>query len=332
MLNIVISLSGDFIATLEEKDSGSDSQCWIRVYLNWRADLSSQPMRASIAGHMTSLRHVDDDKSRFEVVELPLKGNPQCITVDPTNGAIAIGLETTLLVYGFCTKTVAETNIQYRDIKCLLELQFSFEVLQVAFVEDYLAVSSQNEVQVVMFKMPLRPAPDIADCTGSSVAKLRGDDTSKTGQSQGATAINGLLAFENRTTYTPSPSQSSHSSQSSNGPGCAIDPANNYIIEDEHFVQWTFDDTTDVTIAMTKKTKSSKMASVAAASAHALKTIMLKGLATVQGKKHQPGRRQENGELLGPVDNPLDCPVTVEYEGKPRGRTRDPPQKKNIYR
>lgn len=75
ILPMCVCFSDNFIATLEEKPSKFGTQGYVRVYLNWMADLTQHPMRARMAGHITSLRHDDgNDTPRFEVIELPLKG------------------------------------------------------------------------------------------------------------------------------------------------------------------------------------------------------------------------------------------------------------------
>lgn len=298
----------------------SGSQTAVRVYLNWRTDLSTQPMRALIAGHMTSLRHTDGDGTRFEVVEIPLKGNPKCLSVDKTFGAIAIGIGHNVLVYGFCTKVEADTKAQHKDIKCLLDLEFSFDIHHLAIMEDYIAVCSESEVQVVMLKSPTCPGPSFEDCTGKSRAGSLGqanatqEKNNTASSSNHDTPVRELVGFENRSNYTPSPSQTSQSSGASVECGTGGRKADGLIFDDEHFVNWRFDDSED-TIAVPTQQRSTKISSVAAASAHALRTIMLKGIATVQGKKQKAVRLPNNGELLGPVDNPIDCPVSVEYEG-----------------
>ncbi len=68
-------------------------------------------------GHSASIRHSDDEpetEARFEMIEIPLKGDPTCIAIGPSLGGIGVGMGDCLLIYGYVMKAVAGTDFTYR--------------------------------------------------------------------------------------------------------------------------------------------------------------------------------------------------------------------------
>ena len=311
---------------MEEKPSITGSQRWVRVYIHWRSDLSQQPMRVSIAGHMTSLRHNDEQSRRFEAIEIPLKANPKCICVDATFGNVGIGLGTSLLIYGFCTKTVAETKIRHRDIKCLLHLEFKFKIHQVALCEDYLACSSSRELQVVKLKNTICPGPDVGDCPGVSTNKRPGTPRVNQRQesSSGSLSLNKPSNFSDLPVFRsrePYPSSSTQQGKPT--------PTSLVIVEEATTTYKAGDnkecpdnpilDKREDKVDAPEGEKVSSIGPVPNVSGKSLKVfkrIMRKGRVTLQGRATTSEMLRDTGEILGPFDNPVDCPVSVEYEGK----------------
>ena len=151
----------DYIATLESSGSSEGS---VQVYLNWRADLSQNPMRARVGRWTwTSMRQCErEGDKRMEVVAIPLKHRARCIGIDGSTGNLAIGVGSGVLVYALCCKIAGGDNgslCGYEDMKCLLELTFSFKVRKVALSEEYIAVASDVQVQVVRLNMKSIPPP-----------------------------------------------------------------------------------------------------------------------------------------------------------------------------
>ncbi|ELU17388.1 hypothetical protein CAPTEDRAFT_225731, partial [Capitella teleta] len=153
---LVYCRADDYVATIE----GEDEESVLRIYLNWQADLSKYPMRVRVAGNMKSLRysmHDNDSARRLQAVEVPLKSSPVCIAADEHTGNLAVGFHKTVLIYGLCCKREANTDIIYEDFKCLLELQFSFKVREVAICEEFVLAVSVREFQVVKLNLDQIP-------------------------------------------------------------------------------------------------------------------------------------------------------------------------------
>lgn len=158
---VIFCIPDDFIATLE---GSSKSEGAVRVYLNWKADLTKYPMRARVAGDLTSLRQCkrDSDEKRMEVVAIPLKRVATCIGIDGSTGNLGVGVGRGVLVYAVCCKLVECEDGKmcgFEDMKCLLELTFDFNVKQVALCEEYIAVASDIQFQVVRLNLKSIPPP-----------------------------------------------------------------------------------------------------------------------------------------------------------------------------
>ena len=70
-----------------------------------------------LIGHAASIRHEDQDKAgQFEMIEIPLKGEPSCIAIGKSLGGIGVAVEDTMLIYGYIQKRVAETDQTYRCV------------------------------------------------------------------------------------------------------------------------------------------------------------------------------------------------------------------------
>ena len=107
-------------------------------------------MSVRVAGQNTSIRHDEAEIKRFEVVEIPLKyDSPRCIGVHSHTGNLAIGVAKTVLVYGLCCKTVADTDKKYEDMRCLLELEFSFPIYHLSMCEEFIVCCSHTKLQVI---------------------------------------------------------------------------------------------------------------------------------------------------------------------------------------
>ena len=121
-------------------------------------------MRARVAGDLASMRHCQretDADQRMEVVAIPLKDPATCIGIDGSTGNLAVGVGKRVLVYAVCMKVVhgVEKVCAFEDMKCLLEVKFNFEVKQVALCEEYIAVTSHSQFQVVQLNLEHIPPP-----------------------------------------------------------------------------------------------------------------------------------------------------------------------------
>ena len=68
-------------------------------------------------GHAASIRHEDQDKAgQFEMIEIPLKGEPTCIAIGKSLSGIGIAVEDTLLIYAYAQKRVADTDQTYKYV------------------------------------------------------------------------------------------------------------------------------------------------------------------------------------------------------------------------
>jgi hypothetical protein len=155
---LVYCRADDYVATIERSDGDDDRV--LRIYLNWQADLSKNPMRVRVAGNLKSLKYAaeEDEGQRLQAVEVPLKASPVCIACDDHTGNLAVGFHKTVLIYGLCCKREANSDLIYEDFKCLLELQFSFKVLDVAICEEFVLAISKREFQVVKLNLDQIPA------------------------------------------------------------------------------------------------------------------------------------------------------------------------------
>ncbi len=68
-----------------------------------------------LQGHAASIRHEDRDAGQFEMIEIPLKGEPSCIAIGKSLGGIGVAVEDTMLIYSYVQKAVADTDLTYRS-------------------------------------------------------------------------------------------------------------------------------------------------------------------------------------------------------------------------
>ncbi len=158
-------------------------------------------------------------------------------------GTLAVGIGSTALIYGFCSKVVVETKERYRDMKCLLELTFSFDIKQISVCEEFIACASDRDFQVVRVKgqssyegfLSYRDKDVHADIRKNlseiSLSDLGSETSSKSS-----------FTKDKKRSIAPSPSQCSTSSKCSVNSKAASDTAQDYILDDENYVHWTFED------------------------------------------------------------------------------------------
>ena len=115
--------AGDFLVSIEHLsaqyhasiDEDVDS---VRVYTNLHCDVTRQPISASVAGQIRSMRLdgpiVGGSSDRLNVIEIPLKASPKSIAVNTSMCHFAIGLQTHVLVYGLSSTKVAGSQRCFR--------------------------------------------------------------------------------------------------------------------------------------------------------------------------------------------------------------------------
>ena len=73
--------------------------------------------KSQITGHAASIRHEDQDTTgQFEMIELPLKGEPSCIAVGKSLGGIGVAVDDTMLIYAYAQKRIADSDQTYRCV------------------------------------------------------------------------------------------------------------------------------------------------------------------------------------------------------------------------
>ena len=91
----------------------------MRVYTNLHPDTVDRPVSASIAGQIRSMR-LDEQVAgsgscdRLNVIEIPLKVSPMCVSVNNSTGNFAVGLQTSVLIYELNSRNVAGSHGFFR--------------------------------------------------------------------------------------------------------------------------------------------------------------------------------------------------------------------------
>ncbi|KAI4454775.1 hermansky-pudlak syndrome 3 protein [Holotrichia oblita] len=172
---IVHCLNGDYVATVETKYNRQNRETnFVRVYVNWDniatmqqskmthsgVSLGSsecgmvQPMRARIAGRVTPTTN-QSELGSLEMIEIPVKRNPQQIQCCQVTGNIIIQMNKTITMYTFGVKTHDISKLKFIDFEeAPLSVDLSFYPRDIAICENYIACSSNDTLHMfrVLYK------------------------------------------------------------------------------------------------------------------------------------------------------------------------------------
>jgi len=164
----------------------------VQAYLGWQNSDISQAISVSVAGYMTSHRCegnciciLHKGNQHIQVIEIPLKGEVTAFSLNRYTGEIIVAVGRHVLVYGLSCKIAASTGRAYRELKCLLDLQFTFVVQYIDYYGDYFLCASHGECQLVhLNKLTIsddsveeiqvtqrgnsNPRPDVKFCTAET--------------------------------------------------------------------------------------------------------------------------------------------------------------------
>uniref|UniRef100_T1IZD0 Uncharacterized protein n=1 Tax=Strigamia maritima TaxID=126957 RepID=T1IZD0_STRMM len=198
---------GHYIGALEVRASRISVLSFVRVYLNWQVDMKGQPMRARIAGRVTPSSQSGVDL--LEMIELPLQKQAFCIATCNETGNLAVGLGEVVSLFRFCVKTHDMSRRTFHDFEPLIDITLSLSAHHLALCEDVIACLSPNELHVI--KLKIQPDPiESPNETPVATPTTKSDDVS-------AKSFELKLPFE-------------------------VD-LENYVVLDENFVLWSFDET-----------------------------------------------------------------------------------------
>jgi len=298
VVQMLYSKKDEFLATLEESSDRYDTENRsVRIYRNWHANRDGQPMRARVAGHSTSIRYDEDLEDRFEVIEIPLKGDPTTLAIDGHTGILGVAIGKTLLVYGMCNKIVAEGNgHKYYDIKLLLELEFSFDIHSLALCEEYIACASYHQFQVVKVN-------NRRDMEQLGKLHKSATDTNLANLTQLKSGIIGALQR-----HSTSDSGIERSNEESNF---------GEVVDDKNLTKIDFDQLDEEAYSAHQKAQSAKGTAAKEKDKYpkALgKTILTRSTKHLLKKPKKKKLFNKDGEIFGPVENFSRCQVTVEFE------------------
>ncbi|CAH0548559.1 unnamed protein product [Brassicogethes aeneus] len=165
VLQIVHCLNGDYVATLETKFNRQNRETnFVRVYINWdtvatlqQSKMTSsgvslgssecgmvQPMRARIAGRVTPTTN-QSELGSLEMVEIPVKRNPNSIDCCQVSGNLIILSEKIINLYNFKVRTHDISKLRFIDFEeAPILIQLSFIPLVVNFCENYISCMSKD--------------------------------------------------------------------------------------------------------------------------------------------------------------------------------------------
>ncbi|XP_062584936.1 BLOC-2 complex member HPS3-like [Saccostrea cucullata] len=143
--------TGNYVATLEVKSSRRQTFYAVKVYLNWQLATDSNSTRSCVrlANHDHSLKPNSISKDQLQVIDIPCIKEVTCISTCQKTGNLVIVQREKTTFYQVVEKSVSNSEKTYVDVVPFLELDWSFEVKSISFCENYVAVASEEEAQVV---------------------------------------------------------------------------------------------------------------------------------------------------------------------------------------
>ncbi|KAL1501585.1 hypothetical protein ABEB36_006883 [Hypothenemus hampei] len=188
-IQIVHCLNGDYVASLETKYNRQNRETnFVRVYINWdsvatlqQSKMTSgnvilgssecgmvQPMRARIAGRVTPTIN-QSELGSLEMIEIPVKRNPNAIACCQVSGNIAILSEQYINIHKFHVRSHDISKLKFIDFEellILIELQFS--PFDIQFSENYIAALGKDTMH--MFRVL-----NVNECSETQSGMKRGN-------------------------------------------------------------------------------------------------------------------------------------------------------------
>ncbi|CAH2008089.1 unnamed protein product [Acanthoscelides obtectus] len=186
VIQIVHCINGNYVATLETKFNRQNKEInFVRVYINWdsiatlqQSKMTSsgvslgssecgmvQPMRARIAGRVTPTTN-QSELSSLEMIEVPVKKNPNAIDCCQISGNLLVLSEKTVTLYAFQVKVHDISKLRFIDFEELpLTIELAFHPLQILLCENYIACANKDSMH--LFKI-LESGKEPADINGTT--------------------------------------------------------------------------------------------------------------------------------------------------------------------
>ncbi|XP_030747037.1 uncharacterized protein LOC115875658 [Sitophilus oryzae] len=168
-IQLIHCLNGDYVASLETKFNRQNRETnFVRVYINWdsvatlqqskmnsnNVSLGSsecgmvQPMRARIAGRVTPTTNQSEVGS-LEMIEIPVKRNPNCIACCQVSGNLAILSNRMINIYKFQVKTHDISKMKFVDFEEMsVMIELSFSPFDIQICENYIAAVGHDTLHV----------------------------------------------------------------------------------------------------------------------------------------------------------------------------------------
>lgn len=242
---------------MECKTSRKQQFYSVKIYLNWEisTDEFPAPAHVRLAGDKSLSKSLSTKTTQcLEVIDIPCKHAISCIETCSKSCNLIVASNETTDIYHLIEKTVVNSDKTYQDVVLFLKLEWSFSVRNVSLCEDFLAVLSDKEVQVVKITYSDKTKKD-ADKSNvaRSIRSVSVDSFRMANRKTSSSIMNPNVSLDKdniaenteyftselRNSSTPSPALS-NSSKSYNDPY-------NCIQDDEFFVSWKFDGHTTTT-------------------------------------------------------------------------------------
>lgn len=249
---VLFFIKGNYVATLEVKYSRRQTFYAVKVYLNWQlaTDANSTRSCVRLANHDHSLKLSSLADDQLQVIDIPCSKEVTCISSCQKTGNLVIVQRDKTTFYQIVEKSFSNSEKTYVDVVAFLELDWSFVVRSISLCENYVAVASEEEAQVVRLLYAetnkqtedtdiLKQFPSVTRRRVSSVLSKLSISTDKDrhpDSSQSHSSKHGLLG-SSRNSINASPALSASSLNK-----FGFD-AFNKIDDDENFMTWNFDET-----------------------------------------------------------------------------------------
>ncbi|KAK7788466.1 hypothetical protein R5R35_014523 [Gryllus longicercus] len=180
---LVHCCTGNYVATLESKQTRQGKESvYARIYANWDAsphyDLSTQPMRARIAGRVTP-SSAQSGTSGLEMIELPLKRLPNALACCQITGNLVLASQMTLTLYHFQVRTHDISRLKFIDFEeSPVGLEISFVPWKLELCENVIACMSKESLHVlrVCYGSDKWPTVEETNDTATESSEIVADD------------------------------------------------------------------------------------------------------------------------------------------------------------
>lgn len=224
----------------------------MKVYLNWQlaTDPNSTRSCVRLANHDHSLKPNSISNDQLQVIDIPCSKEVTCISSCQKTGNLVIVQKDKTTFYQVVEKSVSNSDKTYIDVVPFLELDWSFVVNSISFCENFIAVTSEEEAQVVrLLYSETNKQTEDADILKQFPSRTRrkvssvlselsaGSDRQRHLDSSLSYGSKYGLVDSSRNSVNASPALSASSLNK-----LGFD-AFNKIDDDENFVTWNFDET-----------------------------------------------------------------------------------------